>query len=195
MANLAHGLKKIQTVSTEAPPDFSGLWMLEMEESKKDFGTKHHGYSFLHVWTHDQAWVMWLIQALYGNSKKPSHVKFLKFIVGMKIDGAELEGISVPVTEPALQPISSLPLAKGAGKSLKPKAKVKGQASAASATPGSFLEEIEDFEDEETFELLQPIETEKDAEIQCLQSRMLNIENALQQVIQHLGAQQASAEQ
>ena len=45
--------------------------------------------------------------------------------------------------------------------------------------PHDVIEELED----ESFEVL-PLETEKDAEIQCLQARMLNIENALQQVIQ-----------
>lgn len=55
--------------------------------------------------------------------------------------------------------------------------------------PHDVIEELED----ESFEVL-PLETEKDAEIQCLQARMLNIENALQQVIQHLGSRQEKAE-
>ena len=55
-----------------------------------------------------------------------------------------------------------------------------------------FDDEIEELEDE-SFEVL-PLETEKDAEIQCLQARTLNIENALQQVIQHLGSRQEKAE-
>lgn len=192
MSSLAHRLKKVQVVANEPLPDFSKMSLLELEECKIDFGTKHAGDSYLSVWNQDQPWVMWLIQH-YGNSKKPSHMKFLKF-VEMKIERAELEGTAVPVTEPSLStPAGSLtPMATG--KPSMSKAKAKSQPKMPPMTTAQLLEEIDDFE-EDTFEMLNPLETEKDAEIQCLQNRMLNIENALQQVICHLGAQQPTQEQ
>ena len=93
-----------------------------------------------------------------------------------------------------LEPTLTLQSQKGRGKSSMPKAKAKSQATVPLIHKSGILEELEDF-DEETFEMLNPLETEKDAEIQVLQSRMLNIENALQQVICHLEAQKQSQEQ
>ena len=91
------------------------------------------------------------------------------------------------------KPTGSLtPLATG--KPSVSKAKAKVQPKMPPMTTAELLEEIDEFE-EDTFEMLNPLETEKDAEIQCLQNRMLNIENALQQVICHLGAQQPTQEQ
>ena len=66
----------------------------QLEESKIDFGTKHAGDSYLHVWTHDQTWVMWMVQH-YGNSRKPSHMKFLKF-VEMKIEESRARRVHCP---------------------------------------------------------------------------------------------------
>lgn len=189
MAGLANRLKKLQVMTSEPRPDFSHMSIQELEECQIDFGSKHLGDSFLHVWTSDQPWVMWLIQH-YGNSKKSSHQKFLQF-AEMKIERAELEGAAIPISEPLTDKDLSW-TSKGYGKSSIPKAKAKSHAMGATVMPTLPHDVIEELEDE-SFEVL-PLETEKDAEIQCLQARMLNIENALQQVIQHLGSRQEKAE-
>ena len=112
----------------------------------------------------------------------------------MKIERAELDGTSIPVTTPEIQATPTLTSQKGRGKPSEPKAKAKVPTNVPLIQKSGILEELQDF-DEESFEMLNPLETEKDAEIQCLQSRMLNIENALQQVIGHLAAQRTPPEQ
>ena len=188
MASLAHRLKLVQTTVEEPGPDFSHMSIHDLENCKVDFGTKHAGENYLHVWTNDQPWVMWMVQH-YSTSKKFSHRQFLHF-VELKIERAELEGTGVPVIEPNLEVPKTSSQPKGHGKSsvIKAKAKAKTQAYPSQGHVDPLQLEFDEFE-EESFEVLNPLETEKDAEIQCLQNRMLNIENALQQVIQHLGAQ------
>lgn len=135
-----------------------------------------------------------MLETVTSTSGPTTNMKFLKF-VEMKIERAELEGSTVPVTEPALTKPLPTPVTKGYGKSsLMPKMKAKSQPSTLGAPQFHLHEDSDEFE-EDYFQMLNPLETEKDAEIECLQARMLNIENALQQVICHLGAQQTPPEQ
>ncbi len=85
----------------------------------------------------------------------------------MKIERAELEGTSVPVTDPFLETTLTHQPPKGRGKTSMPSAKAKSQINVPLIQKSGLLEELEDFE-EETFEMLNPLETEKDAEIQAM---------------------------
>ena len=134
------------------------------------FGQAHKGHTYQEVWHQDQAWVLWFTQH-YGNSKKGSHRQFLHY-VELMIERAELEEEKVPIVEPNKTPPSS---SVAAGK---PYPKAKG-APKASDLAAELEEEIDT---QSQFDMVEFMPEPVRANIGHLETRMLNLENALTRV-------------
>lgn len=149
-----------------------------------DFGSKHKGKSYSQVWEEDQDWIMFMATR-YQESMKLSHRKFLKFI-DMQLTEHEKTQVPIPVTKKA---VSMVPIntPKGAAK-----AKAKTSSAFNIPVPNASVP-TGDSEDEwlsgEMYESQMrtmsqdPMVTEN---IQALQDRMLNMEQALGRVIQFI---------
>ena len=104
--------------------------------------------------------------------------------VGLKVERAELEGSTLPLTQniQAPQPKTAT---KGSGKSY-PKTTPKAKAKMASAPVAANIPQEEWVTDPEDFMLVQQELEAEYPDVQHLESRMLHMENALSQVIAHL---------
>lgn len=161
------------------------------------FGSTHVGKSFEHMWNHEQSWITWFTPR-YVKSSKLEHRLVIRF-VEMEVALHESQGTTMPVL-PSLKDTMTL-MPKTSENDLPggyPKAKAKtsmAKASTNTVPPGrpSMTEHAEEFEflmDEWSLQRDDwPDQAEpsvNQADVQALQSRMLNLENALQQVITHL---------
>ena len=180
---LAQRLKKLQVKADEKPEDLSHLQLVDLHQEKIQFGQKHHGTSFQTVWETDQSWVTWVTQH-YGASTKGAHRKFMWY-VELQIEKAEKTGEKIVMKE--AQPEIGI---KETGKFYHPQPKVRP-----SKCPETKIN-LADFEDEEeeTFEMIAQYQEPPGPDVQHLEARMLNLENALQRVINHLEDQAVRAQ-
>ena len=184
MASLSQRLLQMQTHVAIQVEDLSHLTLEELHTEAISFGQKHRGQSFQETWK-DQEWVSWMVSH-YGHSNKTSHRRFLRY-VELKLDHHEAQQLPIPVV-----PQDSLPMtssgAKGSAKSAGPspgmiaaKAKIRPQ------HPG--LVHLPDMEDA-GWALEPGTYTQgtmnQDPNMEAMQQRMLNLENALTRVIQHI---------
>lgn len=181
--SLTDRLKKIQ-MPTQLPLELS---IHELENSKMDFGSTHRGKLFSTMWSDHQDWIKWFVDH-YQNSTNVKHRKMLHYIE-LKIERHELEGTTVPI-----------PSVEGTGKKINPSVSPTPKKMSAAKTmakslaiPAATKEEIQE-ELEESWEevdvaelsIVQLEQQETRADVQALQSRMLNIENVLQTIVSHL---------
>lgn len=197
MSDLIHRLKQIQKPVPVELPDISHYKLEDLMDMKITFGSTHVGKSFEHMWNHEQSWITWFTPR-YVKSSKLEHRLVTRF-VEMKVALHESQGTTMPVL-PSLKDTMTL-MPKTSENDLPggyPKAKAKtsmAKASTNTVPPGrpSMTEHAEEFEflmDEWSLQRDDwPDQAEpsvNQADVQALQSRMLNLENALQQVITHL---------
>ena len=97
MPSLIDRLKKLQVPQPEELPDLTKFSLEQMDQMKVEFGTKHMGHTFLDVWSSDQQWIAWFLKH-YHTSTKGVHRTMIKYIE-LRIERAELEGQTIPVTE------------------------------------------------------------------------------------------------
>ena len=199
MSDLARRLQKIQRPEQPVLVDIDHYTKEELSEMKIKFGSTHVGRTFHHMWEVEQGWVKWFLER-YSESTKLDHRLFVRY-AEMQIKMYEEWGGTVPVLSEKAQTqskqIKTLPTTK-----IAPKA--KGKSKAAGAPSSSVIPEflMNDMSQEEEFEFLQAereaehpeqalnqVSVNPDPEVQGLQTRMLNLENALQQVIAHLQSQ------
>ena len=193
MSDLAQRLQKIQRPEKPVLVDINNYTREELSEMKIKFGSTHVGRTFSHMWEVEQGWVKWFLER-YSESTKLDHRLFVRY-AELQIKMYEEWGGTVPVISEKAQTqskqIKAPPMFKTA-----PKAKAKSQAAGTSSNTQipEFL--VNDMAQEEEFEFLQAeweaeqavkqVSADPDPEVQSLQTRMLNLENALQQVIVHL---------
>lgn len=186
--SLINRLKSVQVPDKSPVEDMNKYSMAQLEEMTVEFGTTHKGKSFIEVWTHNQSWIKWFVEH-YHNSAKPEHLKMLRFIE-LKVERLEMEGATIPLTDG--KPVDKPENPKMLKAQSKMPAKAKSVAAPPMMTP-SMSEETEPWEEVDVMQhIMEKEHQETREEVQVLQSRMLNIENALQSIMSHLQAQAAS---
>jgi len=189
--SLSQRLQKVQQKVEMALPELEPMSLLEMEQLEINFGNTHKGKTFIHMWEMEQGWVTWFV-AHYQNSTNLKHRRFLSFVTSM-VERAELSGKKVAVT-PSEKDLD-VHTGKGYGKK---SLTIKGRSKAMAAppmVPAEVLEELnpltnsdwfnpEEIAENESFEMVTTEPT--NSAVGHLESRMLNLENALSRVIQHL---------
>ena len=168
--------QRLQKVQIEtAKPDLEPidhLTLADLQNEPVTFGKLHLGKSHEEVWQSSPDWTKWFLSH-YSTSQTLAHRRMIKFIQ-LKIEQAEKEGI---------QPYSASSL---------PKAKAKGMAQPQSAQPKSLAMPTQGpvMPGEMTSQqgdLIEAMPWEPEdhrlEEMQSLQHRMLNLENAMQQII------------
>lgn len=191
--SLANRLKKIQEIKKPDLPSIDHHTLEQLSVMTIDFGNTHKGRTYQHMWDMEQEWIVWFLQH-YGKSSKLSHRLFCRF-AEMQINMAENGNQRVPVY-PTTNDRQSENISQAAPK---PKAKMSAQAKSSrmptytqAFDPHAF--EMEPEQDE--LEMLQEWELEQhldgqtvaviQADVLSLQDRMGNMENLLQQVLDHL---------
>jgi len=185
--DLAQRLAKVQTKGNQEVADLSHLTIDDLQDRVVDFGTKHKGHSFQHIWLEDQEWVKFMCSH-YHKSQKSSHRLFLRY-VELMVEQLENNGQVVEVTIPtsSTQLPNDVTLGYPQVKAFA-KAKMKPMNSQKTSGRVRSTEVVENpLEEEEDWSEAEMIESfNQAADIQTLQARMLNMENALQQIIQHI---------
>ena len=201
MSTLAERLSKVQ-VKVETPlTDISHYDLPQLEAMKIKFGNTHVGKTFAHMWNHEQQWVTWFVKH-YPNSEKEDHRLVLRF-VELKVEEAERWNHRVPVTA-SLKDQSNTEVNKTKGYA---KAKIKAKSQIQKPTRADMdaatREELEQWEamealgiEEEEWGLEEILVREGEptkqecleADVQSLQTRLLHMENMLQQVVSHIQA-------
>lgn len=189
--SLASRLSKIQEVKKPELPSIDHFTLEQLGAMTIDFGNTHKGRSFQHMWEVEQEWIVWFLQH-YSKSSKMSHRLFCKF-AELQIEMAENWNHRVPVY-PTSRDVTSENLTK---EKMVPKAKAKMGAKTKGSVMPSYTPafDMESGEKDE-FEMLQEWELEQhldgltvttiQADVLSLQDRMSNMENMLQQVLNHL---------
>jgi hypothetical protein len=175
MASLSSRLRALQIPATTTVESLEHLRLEDLAGETISFGQKHQGRSYLEAWE-DQEWVQFMINRYQGSTKE-SHRRFLRF-VELKIEQLEQAQHVVP------------PRQHLSGQN-RPKAQAKPMAKSL-ATPISLQDGIDDWDEES--EMFIPVTTtyvqgQTSEEVHALQTRMLNMENALTRVIQHIEEQ------
>lgn len=191
MSDLALRLQKIQRPETPVLMDISHYKLADLAPMQIKFGSTHVGRSFQHMWDVEQEYITWFLKR-YSNSTKLDHRLFVRFIE-LEIQRHEEWGATVAVTSEQAQTQSKQETPTPAPKMI-PKAKAKSQA--AGTRTNQRVPAFIDMSQEEEFEFLQAeweaseamsqVSAPADPDVQTLQNRMLNLENALHQVIVHL---------
>ena len=164
MSDWAARLQKVQASNpTEEVESIDHLTLDMLKTEKMSFGKAHLGRPYIEVWHSSPEWTKWFFQH-YQNSNKLAHRKMIRFIK-MMIEETESHG-----DVPQQAPIS--PMMHATPKTMigRPKAKAMPATSTSIEMPaeatGTPWTETEDPHN--------------------LHVRMLNLENALHQIIEHL---------
>ena len=192
--SLSQRLKGLQMKSEPNPSDVAHLSIQDLENEMVDFGKKNCGRSYMEVWNTDQEWVAFMADR-YSKSHNPAHRKFLRF-VELMVQHHEEQQMPVVVQ-------TGLGSTEGSGRVVNPpraKANVKFQPKAkAGVAPNSGYQEPTHFPllDEELQEEIEmynsltmvPSPPSQSPEFSAMQERLLNLENALTKVVNHLETQ------
>ena len=183
--SLSHRLRLVQMSQMTAPVAVEDLSHLSREELASEvitFGQKHQGETYQQAWE-DQEWVAFMVSR-YSSSTKNSHRRFLKYV---ELQVEYLEQTQVPVMPSRGTPaVNTLPKSKA-----KAKAGPKTRAQPASV-PEVQIFEPTDLEVEEEWDPTVPYMTDPET-MHAMQSRMLNMEDALLRVMRHLEEQSVNS--
>ena len=177
MASLSQRLRSLQIPASQMPESLDHLRLEDLENETISFGQKHQGHSFQEAWL-DQEWVHFML-GRYQNSTKESHRRFLKY-VELRVEEMENSQTVLPPRQTSSQGNRAKAKAKPGAKTM--------------ATPSLIsLQDGDDDWDVES-EMFIPVTTtyvqgQTSGEVHALQTRMLNMENALTRVIQHIEEQ------
>eukprot|EP00435_Cladocopium_sp_Y103_P045699 s1817_g13.t1 len=166
MSEWAQRLKKIQAAApAEKEESIDHLTLEDLKVEKMSFGKAHIGRPFLEVWNTSPEWTQWFLQH-YAGSSKLAHRKMIKFIKLM-IEETEnkLEDGQKPVAPQSLT----------TPKTMGPQPKSKAMAAPSAAAEGPMSSNGTPW-----------VNTEDPSSVHHLEARMLNMENALQQILNHL---------
>ena len=171
--SLSKRLSELRTGAYADPlAEFRQLPFEEMCNHKIDFGRAHAGKKYLEVWHQEPSWVKWFVKT-YESSDKLEHRKFLQFIELM-----------IEMEEKGTTPNYVLEQRDRARLTQMPVAKAKAKMSAQPRASQDTLEQMfgEDYI-EDWMEMNSGINTET---IDALQARMLTMENAMTEILQHI---------
>lgn len=152
------------------------LTLEELQGETVTFGQKFNGSSFEETWQ-DQEWVQFMISR-YHNSGKEAHKRYMKY-VELKIEALEQSQMVVPRQTQGGGQGRPQGKAKAAAKTFAAPSVISSQGESDWAIPS------EPYETETMNHQPMPASEEWHA----MQSRMLNLENALTRVIRHLEVQ------
>ena len=153
-----------------------GLDVLKLE--KVTFGKTHVGRTYEEVWINHPSWIRWFYQH-YKSSRNAAHRRVIMFIE-KRIEEAEQEG----------PPDSQTPVAPRAKSLAAPK--VMATRAKAKSMPAPTEEDMIEPEMIPSYDQ-QPMITEDRVMMHALQQRVLNMEGALQQILNHLSPPQVNA--
>eukprot|EP00435_Cladocopium_sp_Y103_P027404 s2013_g6.t1 len=161
--------QRLQRLQADLPPkELESIEHLTLEMLKAEtvkFGKAHQGKTYEMVWETAPDWIRWFLQH-YDKSGDTEHRKVIKFIK-MKIQEAEGSGT---------HQMPMMPKAKATPKSLAATAKIR---------PAPQPEMMHQQETMDT--VTEPwIETEGSSQMMQMEQRMVNLENALHQILVHL---------
>jgi hypothetical protein len=180
MSDLTARLKAVQAAQEqEVQSSLDHLTLPELENEVISFGEAHMGHTFSQAWA-DQEWVKFMTTR-YRKSSKESHMRFLKY-VELKIEAAEAEMQQRPMMPKAQG--YAIPKAKCRPKAMPAYTMVHhGDAIDISSQAGgeSVVSETEMYDT-----MTMNAQLEQQETMHALQTRMLNMEDALQKVIHHL---------
>lgn len=168
--------------SDDTLDQFQQLTTQEMGEAKITFGKAHMGRTYMEMWLEEPNWVKWFIRT-YSDSQKIEHRKFLMF--SEKMISAHEQEHHLPPMESMTQGVV-LPRCKG-----QPKAKAS-----ASVAPFMSMETSSNIGTEQ-WDVMDPedllahnargLDEDPHLEsIEALQARMMHVENALVEILQHV---------
>jgi hypothetical protein len=193
--SLGNRLKNLQLAAEPVIPDLSDQTISSLENLTITFGQKHKGRKFHEVWA-DQEWVLFMANR-YAKSGNPDHQKFIKYIDLMVTHHEEQQlpitmngnsAIPGSGTGSVSQTIHGLPKARAKAKSMP---RTMGY-NVPTQVP-NHLPDLDPADAEwESHSMTYPMEymTEnsigQSPEFQAMSQRLLQMENALQQVIGHL---------
>ena len=175
--SLSSRVDRVLQGNPEGIQEFQKLSLAEMSETRVTFGKTHVGKTYEEVWQSEKGWVKWFCK-VYGDSGKEEHKKFLIF-VERKVERLELENELAPLQQTVEQGIV-MPRSKAM-----PKAKATAAHPAeASALAESLVmsEGIWDPWEEMEPETI-PVGAQQTEAVEALQHRVLNIENALTEIL------------
>ena len=184
--SLSKRLKELQERDSGELKDISHLTLKDLQDQKVQFGEKHLGRPFHQVWEEDQEWISF-IASKYADSTKMSHRLIVRYIT-LRVEQHERSQTPIRVAPPVESQAASSQLPM----SLRPVPKIKAKPKAASQIPHSEIVHLPDMEAEEeewnlgTYQSGYTEPTPMNADMMAMQTRMLHLENALTQVIQHM---------
>lgn len=152
---------------------FKNLSIEEMGRHPVSFGQTHVGKTFAQMFDEEKSWVKMMLRK-FANSQKNEHLKLFHY-VALRVARLELESGAEFEDDGNSWAHVETPVPRATNKA-KAKPKARTYASSEIPVPEDFVEDPDS---------LIPW-TEDQENIQALQDRMLNIENALSEVIQHL---------
>ena len=173
MSSLSQRLRLLNLPQGEATAPVDHLTLEELQNEVVTFGQKHTGSTFEDTWT-DQEWVHFMINR-YSKSQKESHKRYLKY-VELKIESLEQSQMVIPRSSQGGGHGRPQSKAKAAAKTCAAPSVISSQGESEWAIPSEMYEP----------EIMnqQPLPATEDW--MAMQSRMLNMENALTRVIRHL---------
>lgn len=187
--SLSKRLKDLQQQDSGDLKDISHLSLTDLQDQKVQFGQKHLGRPFHQVWEEDQEWIAF-IASKYAESTKMQHRLLIRYIT-LKVEQHEQSQAPIRVAPPPESQVVPSQLPVG----LRSAPKVKAKPKAANRVPYSETVHLPDMEAEEEewnlgtyqhgFMETHPMS----ADMMAMQNRMLHLENALTQVIQHMEQQ------
>ena len=189
MASLSQRLKKMQVSDDSQLPSIDHLKLEDLESMKVSFGQKHSGSTFSEVWKKDQDWVSFVVNH-YATSRKESHRLFIRY-VELKLEWHEANMVSIPKVSPIeSQGNQQMPVFTRLGA----KSKAAPKAAADHSTGAGVITHLPDMEPEEweiSSQMYHPgsmnqSPVDQDPSFLEMRERLLNMENVMNRVIQHL---------
>lgn len=143
--------------------EFKALSFDEQCNTEVTFGKTHSGKKFLHVWHQEPRWLQWVLKT-YEGSQKLDHLKLFHFVQVMLEQ--EEKGLTPKTTIAKSKPKA---MAKSSNQLPEPE------------VPAEILLQVPD-DDEELWDLADSHQAQ-DETIDALQARMLNLENAVTEIL------------
>lgn len=174
--------------------EVEAMTMAQLSQERVTFGAKYVNHTYQHMWDNHPEWIQFMVDR-YANSEKKDHQKLMRY-VNLKLQCVENAQDQMPVMPRGSQSRGSLGQQAKYKAMPQPKAKAKGYSTSQGLVGDPAFEMPisdqweEDFEDidaaHESFcpEIMTDGSTQENVEV--MQSRITQIEQALQQVIRHL---------
>jgi hypothetical protein len=175
--SLSSRIDRVLQGNPEGLEAFQQLSLAEMAETRVTFGRSHVGKTYEEMWNHEKGWIKWFCKT-YQDSSKEEHRKLLIY-VDRKVERIEMEHELPPLANPTVQQGIVQPRSK-----TMPNAK----ATAVHSVEHPTLEDTNVSEENwEPWDVMMPMHgaevvTHQET-IGALQDRVLNIENALTEIL------------